>query len=67
VIFVSYESSKAYHMFNPFSKHVHVMRHMVFDEQAQWDWGSSGDDDESGGGDDVFTMEYITIGRQLQR
>jgi hypothetical protein len=54
-------------MFNPFSKHVHVMRDMVFDEQAQWDWGSSGDDDESGGGDDVFTMEYITIGRQLQR
>jgi hypothetical protein len=46
-------------MFNPFSKHVHVMRDMVFDEQAQWDWGSSGDD--------VFTMEYITIGRQLQR
>jgi hypothetical protein len=39
-----------------------VTRDIVFDEQAQWDWGSGGDDDRLGGGDDVFTVEYTTMG-----
>jgi hypothetical protein len=34
----------------------------IFDEQAQWDWGSNGDDGKPGGGDDIFTMEYTTTG-----
>jgi hypothetical protein len=33
---------------------------VVFDEQAQWDWGSSGDDGKLGGCNDVFTVEYTT-------
>jgi hypothetical protein len=39
-----------------------VTRDVVFDEQAQWDWGSGGDDGKPGGGDDVFTVEYTTTG-----
>jgi hypothetical protein len=63
MIFVSYESSsKAYHAYNPIMKRVHVTRDMVFDEQAQWDWGAGSDDGKLGSGDDVFTVEYTTIG-----
>jgi hypothetical protein len=59
--FVGYESgSKAYRAYDPIIKHVHVTRDVVFDEQALWDWGSSGDDGKLGGGDDVFTVEYTT-------
>jgi hypothetical protein len=63
MIFVGYESgSKAYHAYDPITKRVHVTRDVVFDEQAQWDWGSGGDDDKQGGGDHVFTVEYTTTG-----
>jgi hypothetical protein len=63
MIFVSYESgSKVYRAYNPITKHVHMTRDVVFDEQAQWDYGSGGDDDKLGGGDDVFTVEYTTTG-----
>jgi hypothetical protein len=38
MIFVGYESSSmAYRAYDPITKHVHVTRDMVFDEQAQWD------------------------------
>jgi hypothetical protein len=64
MIFVSYESgSKAYRAYDPITKHVHVTHDVVFDEQAQWDWGSGGDDGKPGGGDDVFTVEYTTMGQ----
>jgi hypothetical protein len=33
-----------------------------FDEQAQWDWGSGGDDGKPDGGNDVFMVEYTTMG-----
>jgi hypothetical protein len=36
---------------------------VVFDEQAQWDWGTGGDNGEPSSGDDVFMVEYITIGQ----
>jgi hypothetical protein len=39
MIFIGYESvSKAYHVYDPVTKCVHVACDMVFDEQAQWDW-----------------------------
>jgi hypothetical protein len=63
MIYVGYESSsKAYRAYDPITKHVHVTHDVVFDEQAQWDWGSGGDDGKPGGGDDVFTVEYTTTG-----
>jgi hypothetical protein len=63
MIFIGYESgSKAYRVYDPITKRVHVTRDVVFNEQAQWVWGSVGDDDKPGGGDDVFTVEYTTTG-----
>jgi hypothetical protein len=63
MIFVGYENgSKAYHAYDPITKYVHVTCDVVFDEQAQWDWGSGGDDGKLGGGDDVFMVEYTTTG-----
>jgi hypothetical protein len=40
-----------------------VTCNVVFDEQAQWDLGTCGDDDESSGRDDAFMVEYTTIGQ----
>jgi hypothetical protein len=63
MIFISYESgSKVYLTYNPITKHVHVTHDVVFDEQAQWEWGSGSDDGKSGSGGDVFTVEYTTMG-----
>jgi hypothetical protein len=63
MIFVSYESdSKAYCAYDLIMKHVHVTRDVVFDEQAQWDWGSGSDDGKLSSGDDVFTVEYTNTG-----
>jgi hypothetical protein len=63
IIFVCYESgSKAYHAYDPITKCVHVTRDVVFDEQAQWDWGLGSDNGKPGSGDDVFTVEYTTTG-----
>jgi hypothetical protein len=55
MIFVGYKSgSKAYRAYDLIKKSVHVTHDVVFDEQAQWDWDS--------GGDDIFTVEYTTTG-----
>jgi hypothetical protein len=63
MIFVGYESgSKVYRAYDPITKCVHVTRDVVFDEQAQWDWGSGSDDGKSASGDDVFMVEYTTTG-----
>jgi hypothetical protein len=63
MIFFGYESgSKVYRAYDSITKCVHVTHDVVFDEQAQWDWGSGGDDGKLGGGDDVFTVEYTTTG-----
>jgi hypothetical protein len=68
MIFVGYESSSmAYHAYDPITKHVHVTRDMVFDEQAQWDWGLGSDDGKPGSGDDVFMVEYTTNGPATPR
>jgi hypothetical protein len=58
MIFAGYESSsKAYRAYDPITKYVHVTRDVVFDEQAQWDWGSHSDDGKPGSGDNVFSVE----------
>jgi hypothetical protein len=63
MIFICYESgSKAYRAYDPITKRVHVTRDVVFDEQAQWDWGLGSDNGKPGSGDDVFTVEYDTTG-----
>jgi hypothetical protein len=68
VILVGYESvSKVYHAYDPIMKRVHVTRDVVFDEQDQWDRGTGSNDGESGGRDDVFTMEYTTISQAASK
>jgi hypothetical protein len=63
MIFIGYKSgSKVYRVYDPITKRVHVTRDMVFNGQAQWDWGSGGDDGKPGGGNNVFTVEHTTTG-----
>jgi hypothetical protein len=63
MIFIGYESgSKADRAYDPITKRVHVTHDVIFDEQAQWDWGSGSDDGKPGSGDDVLTVEYTTTG-----
>jgi hypothetical protein len=42
-------------------KSVHVTRDVVFNEQAQWDWGTGSDSSKAGDNDDVFTVEYSVM------
>jgi hypothetical protein len=58
MIFVGYEEgTKGYRVYDPSTGHVHVTRDVVFDEQAQWDWGME-DQDTGDSVDDTFTVEY---------
>jgi hypothetical protein len=44
MIFIGYEpGSKAYGVYDPVSKKVHVSRDVIFDESAQWDWSLQGE------------------------
>jgi hypothetical protein len=39
MIFVGYEpGSVAYRCYDPVTKHVHISRDVIFDEDAMWDW-----------------------------
>ena len=52
-IFVGYEAgSKAYRLYDPLARRVHVSRDVVFDEGAKWDWAG-----EHPAGADDFTVE----------
>jgi hypothetical protein len=64
MIFIGYEpGSKAYHVYDPVLKKVHVSRDMIFDESAQWDWSMQGEQGDSTKIDDTFSveMEYTTV------
>jgi hypothetical protein len=62
MIFIGYESgSKAYRAYDPITKCVHVPCDVVFKQQAQWDLGTSYDNGELGGGDDIFTQWSIPL------
>jgi hypothetical protein len=39
-----------------------VTHGVVFDKQAQWEWGSGSEDGKSGSGNAFFTVEYTTMG-----
>ncbi len=55
MIFVGYETgSKAYRLYDPVAKRLQISRDVVFDEDAQWDWG----DKQAG---DDFAIEYVTV------
>ena len=55
MVFMGYETgSKAYKMYDPVSKRVHVSRDVIFDEDARWTWEASGEAPASSS----FTVEY---------
>jgi hypothetical protein len=63
MIFIGYElGSKAYRVYDPVNKKVHVSRDIVFDEQASWDWSNGGERGKQLS-DDTFTveMEYSMV------
>ncbi|CAA6656454.1 unnamed protein product [Spirodela intermedia] len=65
MIFIGYEcGSKAYRAYDPTTRRVHVTRDVVFDENAQWDWGSGAEQGNAGSHDDMFTLEYA-VGNQV--
>ncbi|CAA6660307.1 unnamed protein product [Spirodela intermedia] len=67
MIFIGYEcGSKAYRAYDPTTRRVHVTRDVVFDENAQWDWGSGAEQGDAGSHDDMFTLEY-TVGTRYLR
>jgi hypothetical protein len=46
MIFVSYEpGSKAYRVYDPTTRRVHISRDVIFDEAAQWAWSNEHDVD----------------------
>lgn len=64
MIFVGYEAgSKAYRAYNPVDGRVHVTRDAVFDEVAQWDWGTEGGGVHNGSTEDFFVEfpDYIDV------
>jgi transposase InsO family protein len=48
VLFGYEPGSKAYRVYDPVAKRIHVTRDMVFDESSQWNWTENGDDKPAG-------------------
>lgn len=56
MVMLGYEpGGKAYRLYDPVAKRVHVSRDVVFDETRSWDWDGSGVHD---GEETEFTVEY---------
>ncbi|WVZ91404.1 hypothetical protein U9M48_037581 [Paspalum notatum var. saurae] len=55
MVFIGYEpGSKAYRLYDPVARRLHVSRDVVFDESKGWDWQAGGEADG-----DTFTVEYV--------
>jgi hypothetical protein len=64
MVFIGFElGSKTYRTYDPVSKKVIVLRDIVFDEQAQWDWNKGVDHDVVTDTNDTLTVEteYSTV------
>src|SRR4051812_28392977 len=60
MVFIGYETgSKAYRMYDPVSKRLHVSRDVIFDEEARWNWEAPGEAPASSS----FTVEYPSTSR----
>ena len=65
MIFVGYEAgSKAYKVYNPVVEHVSVTCDIMFDEDAQLDWGVEARRGD-GGSADEFTIVYLVFTEQV--
>jgi hypothetical protein len=66
MVMLGYElGAKAYRVFDPVARHVHVARDVIFDVEAQWDWSTwlqkEDGDEHHDIGLDTFTVadEYV--------
>jgi hypothetical protein len=60
MIFVGYErGTKAYKVYDPVTRRVHITHDVVFDEEDQWDWSKSTDEEATGEGD--FSVECMVF------
>lgn len=58
MVFLSYkEGSKAYRIYDPEAKKLHVTRDVVFPEEKKWDWALTLTESIDGG-DNFFTFWY---------
>jgi hypothetical protein len=67
MIFVGYErGSKAYRVYDPATRRVHVTHNVVFDESAQWDWseGAKTGTGADHGSDYTFTIQSGVVAGQ---
>lgn len=59
MVFIGYEpGSKAYKVYEPSTRRVHVSRDVIFDETASWNWEEQYGEPEGSNGE--FVVEYIT-------
>jgi hypothetical protein len=59
MVFIGYEpGSKAYKVYEPSTRRVHVSRDVIFDETASWNWEEQYGEQEGSSGE--FVVEYIT-------
>jgi hypothetical protein len=61
MVFVGYEpGSKAWHFYNPITKHMHLPHDAVFEEDWQWKW--TGDKCGVRTGDkELFAVEHVIV------
>lgn len=62
VVFIGYENgTKAYRVFDPVSRRVHVTRDLVFDEKRSWDWTKEEEEVHGFRRDGDFIIETTTM------
>jgi hypothetical protein len=60
MIFVGYEQgTKAYRVYDPVFKKVHITQDVLFDEVGQWNWEQTEADVDQGSGN--FSVEYLVL------
>ncbi|CAO2038735.1 unnamed protein product [Urochloa humidicola] len=60
MVFLGYEQgSKAYRLYDPRARRVHVSRDVIFDENRAWSWEESGDGEAEGGVGSEFVVERV--------
>lgn len=66
MVLLGYEmGAKAYRVFDPTARRVHVSRDVVFDEATQWDWTAWCGDEETDGVHNISTSTFVVDGEYV--